>query len=35
MCLEAIDRAYRRLGMQRVRAQSRAGWSALVLQVYW
>jgi ribosomal protein L11 methyltransferase len=30
-----VDRAYRRLGMQRVRAQSRAGWSALVLQASW
>src|SRR5262249_45035269 len=27
-----VDRAYRRLGMYPVRAQSRAGWSALVLQ---
>ena len=30
-----VDRAYRRLGMQRVQAQSRAGWSALVLQASW
>lgn len=30
-----IDRAYRRLGMHRVRVQSRAGWSALVLQASW
>ena len=30
-----VDRAYRRLGMQRVRAQSRAGWSALVLRASW
>jgi ribosomal protein L11 methyltransferase len=30
-----VDRAYRRLGMHRVRAQSRAGWSALVLQASW
>jgi ribosomal protein L11 methyltransferase len=30
-----VDRAYRRLGMQRVRAQSRGGWSALVLQASW
>lgn len=30
-----VDRAYRRLGMRRVRAQSRAGWSALVLQASW
>ena len=30
-----VERAYRRLGMQRVRAQSRAGWSALVLQASW
>ena len=30
-----VDRAYRRLGMQQVRAQSRAGWSALVLQASW
>jgi ribosomal protein L11 methyltransferase len=30
-----VDRAYRRLGMHRVRTQSRAGWSALVLQASW
>ncbi len=30
-----VDRAYRRLGMQHVRAQSQAGWSALVLQAAW
>lgn len=30
-----VDRAYRRLGMQHVQAQSRAGWSALVLQASW
>jgi len=30
-----IDRAYRRLGMQHVLGQSRAGWSALVLQASW
>ena len=30
-----VDRAYRRLGMHRVRAQSRGGWSALVLQASW
>ena len=30
-----VDQAYRRLGMQRVRALSRAGWSALVLQASW
>ena len=30
-----VDRVYRHLGMQRVRAQSRAGWSALVLQASW
>jgi ribosomal protein L11 methyltransferase len=30
-----VDRAYRRLGMQHVRARSRAGWSALVLQASW
>jgi ribosomal protein L11 methyltransferase len=30
-----VDRAYRRLGMRHVRAQSRAGWSALVLQASW
>jgi ribosomal protein L11 methyltransferase len=30
-----VDRAYRRLGMQHVRVQSRAGWSALVLQASW
>jgi ribosomal protein L11 methyltransferase len=32
---EDVDRAYRRLGMRRVRAESRAGWSALVLQASW
>ena len=30
-----VERTYRRLGMHRVRAQSRAGWSALVLQASW
>src|SRR5262249_20199950 len=30
-----VDRAYRRLGMHHVRAQSRAGWTALVLQASW
>jgi ribosomal protein L11 methyltransferase len=30
-----VDRAYRRLGMQHVRGQSRASWSALVLQASW
>jgi ribosomal protein L11 methyltransferase len=30
-----VDRAYRHLGMHRVRAQSRAGWSARVLQASW
>jgi ribosomal protein L11 methyltransferase len=30
-----VERAYRRLGMQHVLAQSRAGWSALVLQASW
>ena len=30
-----VGRAYRRLGMQHVLAQSRAGWSALVLQASW
>jgi ribosomal protein L11 methyltransferase len=30
-----VDRAYRRLGMQHVRAQSRAGWIVLVLQASW
>ncbi len=30
-----VDRAYRRLGMRRVRVQSRAGWVALVLQASW
>jgi ribosomal protein L11 methyltransferase len=30
-----VDRAYRRLGMYHVRAQTRAGWSALVLQASW
>ena len=31
----AVDRAYRRLGMYHVLAQSCAGWSALVLQASW
>jgi ribosomal protein L11 methyltransferase len=30
-----VERAYRHLGMQHVMAQSRAGWSALVLQASW
>ena len=30
-----VDVAYRRLGLHRVRGQSRAGWSALVLQASW
>ena len=30
-----VDRAYRRLGMRRVRVKSRAGWVALVLQASW
>jgi ribosomal protein L11 methyltransferase len=30
-----VERAYRRLGLRRVRAHSRAGWSALVLQASW
>jgi ribosomal protein L11 methyltransferase len=30
-----VDRAYRRLGMRRVRVRSRAGWVALVLQASW
>ena len=30
-----VDRTYRRLGMHHVLAQSRAGWSALVLQASW
>jgi ribosomal protein L11 methyltransferase len=30
-----VDQAYRRLGMERVRATSRAGWVALVLQASW
>jgi ribosomal protein L11 methyltransferase len=30
-----VDRAYRRLGLQRVRVTSRAGWVALVLQAPW
>jgi len=30
-----VERAYRRVGMQHVLAQSRAGWSALVLQASW
>lgn len=30
-----VDRAYRRVGMRREGAQSRAGWSALVLQASW
>ena len=32
---EDVDRAYRRLGMHHVRAQSRTGWSALVLEAAW
>ena len=35
-CLEAdVDRAYRDLGMRRVRPMSRGGWVALVLQASW
>jgi ribosomal protein L11 methyltransferase len=30
-----VDEAYRRLGMRRVRATSRAGWVALVLSASW
>jgi ribosomal protein L11 methyltransferase len=30
-----VDRAYRRLGMQRVRVKPRAGWVALVMQATW
>jgi ribosomal protein L11 methyltransferase len=30
-----VDRAYRRLGLRRVRVKSRAGWVALVLQASW
>jgi ribosomal protein L11 methyltransferase len=30
-----VDQAYRRLGMRRLRATSRAGWVALVLQASW
>jgi ribosomal protein L11 methyltransferase len=30
-----VDRTYRRLGMQHLRAQSRGGWTALVLQASW
>jgi hypothetical protein len=30
-----VERAYRRLGMQRVRVTSRAGWVALVLRASW
>lgn len=30
-----VDRAYRRLGMRRLRVTSRAGWSALVLRASW
>jgi ribosomal protein L11 methylase PrmA len=30
-----VDRAYLRLGMRRVRVNSRAGWVALVLQASW
>jgi ribosomal protein L11 methyltransferase len=30
-----VDRAYRHLGMHHVRAASRAGWTALVLQASW
>jgi ribosomal protein L11 methylase PrmA len=32
---EDVDAAYRHLGMQRVRATSRAGWVALVMQASW
>ncbi|HUG93251.1 MAG TPA: 50S ribosomal protein L11 methyltransferase, partial [Planctomycetaceae bacterium] len=30
-----VDRAYRRLGMRRLRVKPRAGWIALVLQASW
>jgi ribosomal protein L11 methyltransferase len=30
-----VERAYRRLGMRRVRVTSRAGWVALVMQASW
>jgi ribosomal protein L11 methyltransferase len=30
-----VDKAYRRLGMRRVRVRSRAGWVVLVLQASW
>jgi ribosomal protein L11 methylase PrmA len=30
-----VDRAYRRLGLQRVRTLSRGGWVALVLRTPW
>jgi ribosomal protein L11 methyltransferase len=32
---EDVHRTYRHLGMQHLRAQSRVGWSALVLQASW
>ena len=32
---QEVDRAYRHLGMRRVRATSRAGWVALVLRASW
>jgi ribosomal protein L11 methyltransferase len=30
-----VEEAYRRLGMRRVRAQSRGGWGALILEASW
>jgi ribosomal protein L11 methyltransferase len=30
-----VEHAYRRLGMRRVRAMSRGGWVALLLQASW
>jgi ribosomal protein L11 methyltransferase len=32
---QEVDQTYRRLGMRRVRVQSRAGWVALVIQASW
>jgi len=32
---EDVDRAYRRLGMQRLSVKSRAGWIALVMRASW
>jgi len=32
---QGVGEAYRRLGMRRVRAKSRASWVAIVLQASW